>query len=347
VKTENTFYRRKLIKMIFQDMTPSKVLVTGGAGYIGSHTVKYLASQGVPTLVLDNLSYGHREFVKWSDDFIEGDLADRKALADVFAHYKIHAVIHFAAYTYVGESVTDPGKYYRNNVIGTLNLLDAMRFAGVKTIVLSSTCATYGMPREIPIPESHPQSPINPYGMTKLIIEKMLADYEKAYGLAWCALRYFNAAGADPEREIGEWHDPETHLIPLVLDVAIGRRPTIGVFGTDYPTPDGTCVRDYIHVTDLAQAHHLALLCLTSGGASGAFNLGNGNGHSVKEIIESTRRVTGRDIPTTDKPHRAGDPPVLVGSSAKARGILDWKPQFADIDTIVRTAWNWHRKLWA
>ncbi|MBN1380400.1 MAG: UDP-glucose 4-epimerase GalE [Deltaproteobacteria bacterium] len=322
------------------------ILVTGGAGYIGSHTVKYLASQGKPTIVFDNLTYGHREFINWSDDFIPADLADRTTLERVFTDYNIQAVMHFAAYTYVGESVTDPARYYRNNVIGALNLLDAMRSAGVKMLVFSSTCATYGMPQEIPISESHPQEPINPYGMTKLIIERMLADYERAYGLSWCALRYFNAAGADPEGEIGEWHDPETHLIPLVLDAAIGKRPAISVFGTDYSTPDRTCIRDYIHVTDLAQAHYLALEYLQSGGTSGAFNLGNGHGHSVKEIIECVHSVTGRDIPVTYEARRAGDPHVLVGSADKAREVLGWKPHYADIDTIVKTAWNWHRKLW-
>lgn len=323
------------------------VLVVGGAGYIGSHTVKYLAARGVPTIVLDNLVYGHRSFVKWSDDFILADLADRDALKLVFERHHIRAVMHFAAYTYVGESVTDPGKYYRNNVVGTLNLLDAMRAAGVDTIVFSSTCATYGEPREVPISETHPQNPINAYGMSKLMIEEVLADYGRAYGLKSCALRYFNAAGADPDGEIGEWHDPETHLIPLVLDAALGRRADIGVFGTDYPTPDGTCLRDYIHVNDLAQAHHLALEYLEQGGASTAFNLGNGNGHSVNGIIECARRVTGRAIPVRYEARRAGDPPALVGTSERARQVLGWQPVFGDIETLLETAWQWHKRLHA
>ena len=323
------------------------VLVVGGAGYIGSHAVKYLAGRGVPTLVLDNLVYGHRSFVKWSDDFILADLADREALRLVFARYRIRAVMQFAAYTYVGESVTDPGKYYRNNVIGTMNLLDAMREAGVDRIVFSSTCATYGEPEEVPIPETHPQHPINAYGTSKLMIEQVLADYGRAYGLRSCALRYFNAAGADPDGEIGEWHDPETHLIPLVLDAAQGKRPAISVFGTDYPTPDGTCLRDYIHVNDLAQAHHLALEYLGQGGASTAFNLGNGNGHSVNEIIDCARRVTGREIAVRYEGRRAGDPPALVGSAERARRELGWQPAFGDIDTIVGTAWKWHRTMGA
>jgi UDP-glucose 4-epimerase len=323
------------------------VLVTGGAGYIGSHAVKYLAKMGVPTLVLDNLSYGHREFVRWSDDFILADLLDRDALALVFSKYTIRAVMHFAAFTYVGESVSDPAKYYRNNVIGTLNLLDAMRNAGVRTIVFSSTCATYGDPLEIPIPETHPQNPINAYGMSKLIIEKALADYGCAYGLSWCALRYFNAAGADPDGEIGEWHDPETHLIPLVLDVACGRRAHIGVFGTDYPTKDGTCARDYIHVNDLASAHHLALEYLGAGGTSRAFNLGNGNGHSVTDVIEAARRVSGREIAVVYEGRRAGDPPALVGSADLAGSVLGWKARHGDIEEILTTAWNWHRKIFA
>lgn len=321
------------------------VLVVGGAGYIGSHAVKYLAAQGVPTLVLDSLVYGHREFVRWSDDFILADLADREALRLVFARYRISAVMHFAAFTYVGESVTDPAKYYRNNVIGTMNLLDAMREAGVGRIVFSSTCATYGEPQEIPLTESHPQNPINSYGMSKLMIERVFADYQRAYGLEWCALRYFNASGADPDGGIGEWHDPETHLIPLVLDAALGLRSHIGIYGTDYPTPDGTCVRDYIHVNDLAQAHHLALEYLARGGEPRAFNLGNGNGHSVREIIRTAERVTGRSIPVREEARRAGDPPVLVGSSALARDGLGWRPAFDDIGVILETAWKWHAGL--
>jgi len=320
------------------------ILVTGGAGYIGSHTVKYLSGLGMPLLVLDNLEHGHREFLKYGAEFILADLTDRKALSLLFTRYKIKAVIHFAAYAYVGESVNHPAKYYHNNVVGTLHLLDAMRTAGVHHIVFSSTCATYGVPTTSPIEEHHNQDPINPYGMSKLMIETIFADYAHAYGLRWCALRYFNAAGADPECEIGEWHDPETHLIPLVLDAALGLRPSIGVFGTDYPTPDGTCVRDYIHVNDLAQAHHLALRYLEAGGEPRAFNLGNGNGYSVFEVIESARRITGREIPVKLEPRRAGDPPALVGSAQQARSILGWTPHFAELDTIIETAWKWHLK---
>lgn len=318
------------------------VLVTGGAGYIGSHTVKYLSTHGLPLLVLDNLVHGHREFLQPGVDFVLADLTDREALALVFARYRIRAVVHFAAFAYVGESVTDPAKYYHNNVIGTLNLLDAMRSAGVHSIVFSSTCATYGVPEISPIEEHHVQAPINPYGMSKLMIETIFADYERAYGLRWCALRYFNAAGANPDGTLGEWHDPETHLIPLILDAALGLRPAIGVFGSDYPTPDGTCVRDYIHVNDLAQAHHLALEYLLAGGAPRAFNLGNGNGHSVLEVIASAERISGRTIPVQMEPRRPGDPPALVGSAQQAREILGWKPRFAELDTIVGTAWRWH-----
>jgi UDP-glucose 4-epimerase len=320
------------------------VLVTGGAGYIGSHTVKYLESQGIPTLILDNLVHGHREFAEQGTLFQLADLLDREALALVFARHKIRAVVHFAAYAYVGESVTDPAKYYRNNVIGTLNLLDAMRNADVHDIVFSSTCATYGVPGTTPIEEHHAQAPINPYGMGKLMIETVFADYERAYGLRWCALRYFNAAGADPGLALGEWHEPETHLIPLILDTALGLRPAISIFGTDYPTPDGTCIRDYIHVNDLAQAHCLALEYLAAGGAPRAFNLGNGQGHSVLEIIASARRITGKEIPVSYEPRRPGDPPILVGSARQAQSVLGWKPQFAAIDAILQTAWDWHAK---
>ncbi|MDR2733135.1 MAG: UDP-glucose 4-epimerase GalE [Spirochaetota bacterium] len=320
------------------------VLIVGGAGYIGSHVTKSLAKAGVPTLVFDNLSYGHREFVRWSDDLLLADLLDREALRLVFLRYRIRAVMHFAGFINVGESVTDPEKYYRNNIIGTLNLLEAMREAGTWVIVFSSTCATYGEPLEVPIPETHPQNPINSYGVSKLVVEKALADYGSAYGLAWCALRYFNAAGADPDAEIGEWHIPETHLIPLILDAALGRRPDIAVFGTDYPTKDGTCIRDYIHVNDLAQAHVLALSYLDAGGVPRAFNLGNGCGHSVLEVIEAAKKVSGREIAVKYGGRRAGDPPALVGTADLARSVLGWKPKHSDIMDILATAWNWHRK---
>ncbi|MFZ2960726.1 MAG: UDP-glucose 4-epimerase GalE [Candidatus Ozemobacteraceae bacterium] len=319
------------------------VLVTGGAGYIGSHACKILASAGFAPVVYDNLVYGHREDVKWGP-FVEGALEDRVRLDETFRKYRPAAVMHFAAYAFVGESVTDPAKYYRNNVVGSLTLLEAMRDHGVKHLVFSSTCATYGEPQTIPIPDDHPQHPINPYGTTKLVMERMMADFSVAYGLNWLALRYFNAAGADPDAEIGERHDPETHLIPLVLDSALGRRPHITVFGTDYATPDGTCIRDYIHVNDLSDAHVLALRYLQDGGASGGLNLGNGAGYSVKEVIETAERVTGRNIPTEFGKRRAGDPPRLVGDASRARSILGWKPRFADLHVIIEHAWKHRRK---
>jgi UDP-arabinose 4-epimerase len=323
--------------------TGSSVLVTGGAGYIGSHACKALAHAGYTPISFDNLVYGHRWAARWGP-LEEGDINDRARLDAVIATWRPSAVLHFAAYAYVGESVTDPGKYYRNNVAGTLTLLEALRDHGITRLIFSSTCATYGLPLEIPIPETHPQNPINPYGASKLMIERMLADFEVAHSLRSIALRYFNAAGADPDGEIGEAHDPETHLIPLVLDAAAGRRPTITVFGDDYATPDGTCIRDYIHVTDLADAHVLALQALERGGASDAFNLGNGQGFSVREVIDHARRITGRDIPVTIGPRRPGDPPRLVGDATRARKILGWQPRYADLDAIVKTAWAWHQR---
>ena len=319
------------------------VLVTGGAGYIGAHTCKALARKGYEVVVLDNLVYGHREFVKWGE-LVEGDLSDRVFLRETFEKYQPDAVLHFAAYSYVGESVEDPSKYYRNNVVGTLNLLDAARESGVKEFVFSSTCATYGMPETVPIVETETQNPINPYGRTKLAIEGMLTDFDRAYDLKSVSLRYFNAAGADADAEIGEDHTPETHLIPLVLDAALGRRAEITVFGTDYDTPDGTCIRDYIHVTDLADAHLRALDYLSKGGESAAFNLGNGKGYSVKEVIDSATRVTGKEIKRVMGGRRAGDPPTLVGSAKKAKEVLGWKPESAEIDKIVEDAWRWHQK---
>ena len=267
------------------------ILIVGGAGYIGSHMNKLLAQQGKETLVLDNLVYGHREAVKWGT-FVEGDLADESLLDEVFSKYSIEAVMHFSAFTYVGESVENPAKYYRNNVANTIHLLDAMVKHGVKYFIFSSTCATYGEPQQIPIVEDMPQAPINPYGRTKWMVEKILEDYHRAYGLNYCVLRYFNAAGADPDSEIGELHQPETHLIPLVLDAAIGARDSISVFGTDYPTEDGTCVRDYIHILDLADAHIRALQYIKEHQCSEDFNLGNGVGYSVKEIIDIARKIT-------------------------------------------------------
>jgi UDP-glucose 4-epimerase len=320
------------------------ILVTGGAGYIGSHVNKELNKQGYDTVVLDNLSYGHDDFVKWGT-LEHVDLSNSSEIRRVFQNYPIEAVMHFAAFTYVGESVEDPQKYYLNNFRNTLNLLEVMLEFEVKKIVFSSTCATYGDPLEIPITEDHPQNPINPYGRGKLMVEQVLSDYSQAYGLKYTSLRYFNAAGADPEGEVGENHQPETHLIPLILDAALGRRDDIKIFGTDYPTPDGTCIRDYIHVTDLADAHIKALKYLENGGESEVFNLGNGNGFSVKEVIEKAREVTKREIKSSETDRRPGDPPVLVGSSKKAREILKWQPKFDDLRQIISTAWEWHKTL--
>ncbi|TAJ18260.1 MAG: UDP-glucose 4-epimerase GalE [Planctomycetota bacterium] len=317
-----------------------RVLVVGGAGYIGSHAVRCLERLGVDVVVLDNLSTGHREHVRGA--FEQVDLADRAALARVFEQHRPAAVIHFAAKCYVGESVHKPADYYRENVGNTWNLLEAMRAAGCRDIVFSSTCATYGEPREVPIPDDHPQAPINPYGRTKLHMEHMMDDYATAYGMRYAALRYFNAAGASPDGDLGERHEPETHLVPLVLQVALGTRADIAVFGDDYPTPDGTCVRDYIHVDDLADAHVRALAWLQAGGARIACNLGTGSGYSVREVIECARRVTGRPIPTRIAPRRAGDPARLVSGGKIAFDVLGWKPRKAALDAIVRDAWAFH-----
>lgn len=320
------------------------ILIVGGAGYIGSHLNKKISEKGYETVVFDNLSYGHENFVKWGI-FKQGDLGNIDEIRNVFKKYDIEAVMHFAAFTYVGESVEDPQKYYLNNVKNTLNLLQVMLEENVKHFVFSSTCATYGDPVEIPITENHPQNPINPYGRGKLIVEQVLKDYSDAYGLNYASLRYFNAAGADPDCEIGEMHDPETHLIPLILDAADGKREDIKIFGTDYDTPDGTCIRDYIHVTDLADAHILALEYLKNDGESDVFNLGNGNGFSVKEVIEEARKITGKKINATEAPRRPGDPPTLIGSSKKAMEILNWKPQYHELSKIIETAWNWHKQV--
>ncbi|WP_324282448.1 UDP-glucose 4-epimerase GalE [Cyanobacterium aponinum UTEX 3221] len=320
------------------------ILITGGAGYIGSHTVKLLQNRGYDILVFDNLVYGHRDIVeKLGVSFIEGDLRDRTLLDDLFQEHNIEAVIHFAAYAYVGESVENPAKYYRNNVTYTLNLLEAMEKAGIRKIVFSSTCATYGIPEEVPIKETHPQNPINPYGYTKLVVEKMLSDFQRAYNWEYVAFRYFNAAGASSDGLIGEDHNPEPHLIPLILYAALGKRDSISILGDDYPTPDGTCIRDYIHVEDLAQAHLLGLEYLLDGGKSEVFNLGNGNGFSVKEVIKAAKKVTGKDFTVKNAPRRPGDPPILVGSSEKAKKILNWQPQYPDIETIISHAWQWHQ----
>jgi len=330
-------------------MTKSRdtILVTGGAGYIGAHAVKALKRSGYEVIVLDNLVYGYADVVKDVLDvpLVIGDTNDRALLDDLFARYSFSAVMHFAAYAYVGESVTNPAKYYRNNVTGTLTLLEAMVAASVKNFVFSSTCATYGVPESVPITEDQPQNPINPYGMTKLMVERILADFDPAYGLKSVCFRYFNAAGADPDGQLGENHDPETHLIPLVLQTALGEREAISVFGTDYPTPDGTCIRDYIHVSDLADAHVLGTDYLLKGGDSQVFNLGNGNGFSVKEVIATARQVTGRKIKVVECDRRPGDPPSLVGSGEKARSMLGWNPQYFDLTDIISHAWVWHQSL--
>ena len=322
-------------------MTKGSVLVTGGAGYIGSHACKALAADGYRPVCFDNLVYGHESAVRWGP-LVRGDILDRKALDAAIEQWKPVAAMHFAAYAYVGESVENPGKYYRNNVVGTLNLLEAMRDHDVSKLIFSSTCATYGVPQSGAISETHPQNPVSPYGASKLMIERMLADFDVAHRLHSISLRYFNAAGADPDGEAGEAHDPETHLIPLVLDVASGKRSHITIFGDDYDTPDGTCVRDYIHVTDLARAHVLALRSLLAGGQSAAYNLGNGRGFSVREVIAAVGAVTGRDIAVRIGQRRAGDPPMLVSDARLVRGKLGWTPEFPTLEQMVATAWAWH-----
>jgi len=322
----------------------NSVLVTGGAGYIGSHACKALARAGYRPVVFDNISRGHREAVRWGP-LIEGDIADRRLLAATLDKYQISAVMHFAAYAYVGESVADPAMYYRNNLGGTLSLLEAVRDAAVDKLVFSSTCATYGTPASLPIRETAPQCPVNPYGETKLAIERALRWYGQAYGLQSVSLRYFNAAGADPDGEIGELHTPETHLVPLVLQTALGRRSHIEVYGTDYPTPDGTAIRDYIHVQDLAEAHLRALEYLLAGGAAVALNLGTGSGHSVREVVRAAETIGGRPISSRHAPRRAGDPPVLVADPGLAAELLGWRAQISDLETIVRTALAWHARL--
>ena len=316
------------------------ILIVGGAGYIGSHVNKMLSLNGFETVVFDNLSYGHRDFVKWGV-LEEGDLGEIIDIRRVFQKYHIDAVMQFAAFTYVGESVEDPQKYYLNNLRNTLNLLEVMLEEKVNYFVFSSTCATYGDPVEIPITEDHPQNPINPYGKGKYLVEQVLEDY----CLRYTVLRYFNAAGADPDAEIGELHQPETHLIPLILDVALGKREDIKIFGTDYPTADGTCIRDYIHVVDLADAHIKALERLQNGGMSDVFNLGNGQGFSVREVINAAEEVTGKKIRASESDRRPGDPPVLVGSALKAHELLDWQPRYNDLLLIIDTAWQWQQRI--
>lgn len=317
------------------------ILVMGGAGYIGSHTVKHLLDKGYQVIVADNLIYGHREAVDTRATFVHADLLDSYSLENVFKINQIDAVIHFAAFAAVGESVENPERYYFNNVVGTVNLLHAMLSHGVKKIVFSSTCATYGEPQYTPINEQHPQHPINPYGRTKLMIEQIFSDYERAYGLKHIALRYFNAAGCAADGSIGESHTPETHLIPLVLKAIKGERPDIKVFGTDYDTPDGTCLRDYIHVEDLASAHRLALEKLDE--YNGCLNLGTGIGTSVKEIIMAAEKVSGKKCPVTYVGRRAGDPARLFADNALAKQILGWDPQYTKIEDIIATAWQWEQ----
>ncbi|CAK8717157.1 UDP-glucose 4-epimerase [Candidatus Electrothrix aarhusensis] len=317
------------------------ILVTGGAGYIGSHTCKLLAQRGYLPITYDNLVYGHTWAVQWGP-FIQGDIRDTEALAKVFTEYQPEAVIHFAAFAYVGESVEHPEKYYQNNVTGTLALLEVMRRFGCDQFIFSSTCATYGNPQALSLTEEHPQQPINPYGRSKLMIEQILADYSTAYDLSSIALRYFNAAGADMDGDIGEDHDPETHLIPLTILAALGKRSAIEVYGTDYDTPDGTAIRDYIHVADLADAHVRALELLQKEKKSRAFNLGTGIGTSVQSIIQTVEELSGRKVPVTYGPRRPGDPPALVASAEKAAEFLGWRPRHSDIETIIRSALAWH-----
>lgn len=318
------------------------ILVVGGAGYIGSHMVKLLGERGCAVTTLDDLSSGHRDAVL-TGDFVQGDMADTELLRSLFAQRKYDAVMHFASFIEVGESVREPAKYYRNNVANTLTLLAAMREAGVDRFIFSSTAAIFGTPQYVPIDERHPRAPINPYGRTKNMVEDVLSDYERAYGLRSVCLRYFNAAGADPEGQLGERHDPESHLIPLALQAASGRRAGLSVYGTDYDTQDGTCIRDYVHVSDLCDAHWLALESLRDGASSQAYNLGNGNGFSVLEVIETAKKVTGVDFAVKHEARRAGDPPRLVADSSAIKTKLGWSPRYADLDTIVAHAWAFER----
>jgi len=323
-------------------MEKETVLVTGGAGYIGSHTVKLLNDKKYNIIVLDNLVYGHEKSLPKNVQLIKGDVGDKELLSNIFSSNKIEAVFHFAAYAYVGESVISPSKYYQNNVVASLKLLDAMVEFGCKKIIFSSTCATYGLPQYIPIDENHPQQPINPYGQSKLMLEKIIIDYQVAYDLNYVFLRYFNASGADESGMIGEDHNPESHLIPLAIEVAQGKRDTLMVFGTDYDTEDGTCVRDYIHVTDLSEAHLAAFNFLKTNNGSLACNIGTGSGFSVKEIIDSVEKVAGLKISVTPKERRKGDPCKLISNSSLAKEKLGWVAKNTDINNIIKSAWNWH-----
>ncbi len=319
------------------------ILVTGGAGYIGAHVCKALAAAGHVPVAYDNLGHGHREAVKWGP-LIEADLADRAALARALARHSIAAVIHLAAFIEVGESVREPGKYFRNNFVHALGLFETMLDAGVKAIVVSSTASVYGVPERTPLTEDHPTRPINPYGESKLMVERALDWFGRAQGLNWLALRYFNAAGADPDGEIGEDHEPESHLIPIACQAALGRRAPFEIYGTDYPTPDGTAIRDYVHVADLAAAHLAALDDLLAGGASGAFNLGTGVGHSVASVIQAVEAAAGRSVPVRHAARRPGDSAVLVADPSAARRRLGWTPRIPGIEAIVASAWRWHVK---
>jgi UDP-glucose 4-epimerase len=320
------------------------VLVVGGAGYIGSHCVRQLAAAGHRPVVLDNLVYGHRKAVGPGVTLYEGDLGDERIVSDILTREKIDVVMHFAAYCYVGESVTDPLKYYLNNSAATMHLLNAMLASGVTKFVFSSTCATYGVPDRLPMPETLHQAPINPYGQTKLDVENALAAVARAGKISFAAFRYFNAAGASEDGAIGEDHDPETHLIPLAVDAATGKRPSLHLFGTDYPTPDGTCLRDYVHVDDLSRAHIAVFEKLAAPGAAHFYNLGTGTPSSNREVIRAVEKATGKTINVIEGPRRPGDPPALYADSTKAKRELGWKVKFPDIDSIVATAWNWHCK---
>jgi UDP-arabinose 4-epimerase len=320
----------------------SNILVTGGAGYIGSHTCRALAAAGYTPVVLDNLSSGHRWAVKWGP-LVVADIADHARVSQTIKEYGIQAVIHFAAHAYVGESVQQPRKYFNNNVTKTLALLDTLLEAGITKLVFSSSCATYGIPQELPITEDHPQQPINPYGASKLFVEKILHWYERAYGMRYMILRYFNAAGADPDGEIGEEHTPETHLVPLVIAAALGVNPAVEIFGTDYDTADGTAVRDYVHVCDLATAHIKALDRLLAGGAGASVNLGTGRGQSIRDVISAVEAVSHRLVPVIEGRRRSGDPPALIADPQIGQSLLGWRPLKSDLHTIVRTAWEWHQ----
>ncbi len=324
-------------------MPKKNVLITGGAGYIGSHTCKALANLGYMPIVYDNLIYGHEWAVKWGP-LEKGDIGDRFRLDEVIKKYDPIAVIHFAGYAYVGESVKEPSKYFQNNVVGSLNLLQSMKDFEINKIIFSSSCSSYGIPEFVPIEESQLQNPVSPYGASKFMTERMLKDFSHAYGIKSISLRYFNAAGADPEMELGECHDPETHLIPLILDVALGKRKKITIYGDNYDTPDGTCIRDYVHVSDIAHAHVLALQALEKNAFTSAYNLGNGTGYSVKEVITVARKVTGHPIPVEITSRRQGDVGILIGSSKKIEDELGWRTSLSSLENIIETAWLWHKE---